>query len=509
MTLASRILGMVRDIVCAGVFGTSVVWDAFIYAFTFPNFLRGILGEGTLTGVFVPVYSGIEKREGKPAAERFAQRMFTLLFLSVGFLVAVMMGILFLMNRWISFGARSHLIVQLLIILFPYILFLSLYALAMALLNSRNYFFVPTLGPVILNTVWIVAVIGIAPLITKSPEGQVKILAGCLLGAGLMQFLLQLIPLGRDGFRLKWDLAIHDAHIRKVFQLFGPAVLGFGVLQVNILFDRTLAFFVGAGANSSLWYGHRLMLLPIGLVAVPMGVALLPKISEHAAEENLEEFSRDLSFSLRMVFTLIIPATAGLIALGVPIVRIMFERGAFDAVSTARTVNTLRAYALGLFAFSGIKLAVSAFYAFKDTKTPVKIGSYCVLLDIVLNLILMWPLRETGLALTTTLTGTVNFLVLMNLLHRRRCRMDLRGIGTAFLKSCLASFVMAIFVSWCFARLGGVTSSTTESAIRLIVTIVLGVAVYLTACAVLRMPEVKKLFALTGLSLYDAQGDDI
>lgn len=504
MTLASRVLGMVRDVICAAIFGTGAVWDAFIYAFTFPNFLRRVLGEGALAGVFIPTYAEVKKKEGLEAADRLAHNMFSLLVVGVGILVVFVLAALFAIRRSGVLGETGMLTTQLLLILFPYILFLSLYAWATALLNTRDHFLVPSLGPIVLNVVWIGAVLYVAPRWATTPAGQVTVLAVCLLGAGFLQFALQLIPLRRSGFHVRWHLSVKNAAVRKVFKLFVPATLGFAVMQVNVLVDRTLAFFVGEGANSSLWYGNRLVQLPLGIFAIAMGTALLPKLSAQSTAEDYEGFGSTLSFSLKTVFVLVIPAAAGLVALRTPIIQMLFERGAFDAVSTARTARTLAAYALGLFAFSGIKLVVTAFYALKDTRTPVVIASFAVVLNIVLNLLLMRPLGEAGLALATAISGIVNFALLISVLDRSRSRVDLKGIGITFAKSVLASILMALVVTRLFGWLGGADGSVAEGLFRLALTIGAGMLFYVGMCALLRMPEVGKAWALVRRRRHDA-----
>ncbi len=502
MTLASRILGMVRDMVCAAVFGSGYVWDAFIYAFTFPNFLRRVLGEGALSSVFIPVYTDTLNKKGRVAADHLANDMMTLVMLAVGTLVVIVVGVLFISLETFALNPKTILTVKLSMILFPYILFLAQYGMAMAVLNCRGHFLTPSLGPVIFNVIWIISAVFISPWVAKNPEQQAIILAVCLLVGGLVQFLIQLIPLKKYGFRVRFVVDLKDDAVKKILHLFLPATMGFGIMQVNILFDRTLAAWLGEGANSSLWYSNRLIQFPIGLVPIAMGTALLPQLSEQLTAERLDDARRSISFSLRMVLMLVIPASVGLVAFRIPIIKMLFEHGAFDEASTLRCARTLVAYSFGLFAYSGSNLLVSSFYALKDTKTPVKVASYCVLFDIVLNLILMFPLKEVGLALSTSLSGILNFSLLIYLLSRKRLRLDEKEIVITCIKSLLASIGAAWIVSLCMGWLGGLEEANFTGLVKLFLATAAGIVSYVLLARLIGMSEIKELSRFLKERLY-------
>ncbi|MBI4431639.1 MAG: murein biosynthesis integral membrane protein MurJ [Candidatus Omnitrophica bacterium] len=508
MTFASRLLGMIRDMVCAAIFGTGYVWDAFIYAFTFPNFLRRVLGEGALSSVFIPVYTETLNKRGKAAADHLANDMITLVLVATSCFVAGVLGLLAVLLKWVPLDARGVLTVKLSMLLFPYILFLSQYGMAMAILNCRGHFFTPSLAPVLFNVIWIASAAWIAPHAAQTDEGQVMFLALCLLAAGLLQFLIQLIPLSRGGFRLRFVFDLKNNAVRRVLSLFLPATMGFGIMQVNILFDRTLAAWLGEGANSSLWYSNRLIQFPIGMIAIAMGTALLPHLSDQITRDSLEEAKQSLSFSLRMVLVLVIPASVGLIAFSAPIVRVLFERGAFDEISTFRSARTLMAYSLGLFAYSGSNLVVSAFYAMKDTKTPVKIASYCVVFDIVANLILMIPLRELGLALTTSMSGILNFGMLIYHLNKKQLKLNEKEIGRTFLKSILASAGSAWMAGRFLAAAGGVSAGDVSGFAKLFAGISVGIASYVIFAQLLKMGEMRELLWFFRKRFYDTRRTD-
>ncbi|MBI4115866.1 MAG: murein biosynthesis integral membrane protein MurJ [Candidatus Omnitrophica bacterium] len=490
-TLLSRVLGMIRDIVSAKSFGTTWQWDAFIYAFMLPNFMRRLVGEGALSSAFIPIYAEVLEKEGKEAAFRFANIVFTIL--SLGLVTFLLLAEVFITLSLKSFELPQviRLTFGLLHVLFPYLFFISLCALTAGILNSHRHFFSPSLGPAILDIVWILAVIWICPLGGPKAEDRVFLLAICLLVSGVIQLWIQLPFLNRLGFRPKLIFDFLHPGLRKIGNLVLPAVLGFAVTQINILVDATLAFWVGEGANSSLWYGNRLMQFPLGVFAIAMGTALLPTVSSHTARQELEEAKRALSFSLRVVFFIVLPSTAGLIALRTPIIQLLFERGEFDALSTARTSFVLLCYTIGLFAFSGQKLIVTGFYSMQDTKTPMKTGVLALVLNLILNLILMRPLREGGLALATSISGIFNFLFLVYLFQKKIGDFPIREIITSALRLLAASLIMGIFSWYLFGVIHNMTNGgdTFRLLIGVFGSVTLSVLLYLGLCFLFRVPE--------------------
>lgn len=494
LTLLSRILGMIRDIVSANSFGTSWQWDAFIYAFMLPNFMRRLVGEGALSSAFIPVYTQILEREGKESAFRFANVVFTALFLSLAGFLVMTEALLFILVRIPGLPPVAHLTLGLLKLLFPYLFFISLCALATAILNSHHHFFSPSLSPVILDIVWIGGIFGATLWGGPQNEGRLFMLSLFIFFSGALQLGVQLPGLARVGFSPRLIFDFSHPGLRQVAKLILPALLGFSIIQINFLVDMTLGFWVGAGANSSLWYGNRLMQFPLGVFAIAMGTALLPAISRHTARKEIEEARKALSFALRSVFFIILPATVGLIALRTPIVRLLFERGEFDAVSTARTSFVVLCYTLGLFAYSGQKLVVTGFYSLQDTRTPVKVGALTLVLNIILNLILMGPLKEGGLALATSLAGMVNFGLLLYFYNARISQFPLKEVSTSFVKILMASLVMGGFAWWFYKGIfplaeGG---TTTRLLISVFGSIGLSTLIYIGLCFLLRVSEIQE-----------------
>ncbi len=491
LTLLSRVLGMTRDIFSAQGFGTSWQWDAFIYAFMLPNFMRRLVGEGALTSAFIPVYTDIMQKEGKEKANQFAHVMSGVLFLGLGALVVLVEIFLVFFLKFSSPPPTIRLTAELSQLFFPYLIFMAYCALAAGILNCSNSFFSPALNPVILDLVWIFAILWVLPM-SISPEKKIYFLSLWIFASGALQLGVQLPYLVRSGYRPRFVMDFSHPGLKHVGELILPAVLGFAVMQINILVDSTMGLWIGEGANSSLWYGNRLMQFPLGVFAIAMGTALLPAISHHTARNEHEEAKRSLAFALRSIFFIIIPSTVGLIVLRTPIVRLLFERGEFDAVSTTRTSFVVLCFTIGLFAYSGQKVLVTGFYSLKDTKTPMKLGALTLILNIILNFILMRPLKEGGLALSTSISGIVNFFALIFLYDRKIRGFPAKEIGVASFKILMASIVMGIaahyLYGWIYPLTGGGTT------VRLLVSVFTGmgfsVIIYLALCFLLKVSEV-------------------
>lgn len=456
LTLASRVVGMFRDIVNAGLFGTGMVWDAFVYAFMIPNFLRGLVAEGALSSAFIPIYTQVKKESGMQAAFHFGRLIMNGLAQAwLAVLVGVYLVLAWLPQAW-PLTPKLALTVELLRVVFPYIVFLSLAAVCMAMLNSENHFVVPALSPCLMNLIWLLAVGVVCPLIGGSLARQAFVLAAILSGAGLAQFIANGGALWRRGFRWRWDWRLGDPLLARFFALLVPAALGYAITQVNLFIDLSFGFFLGDGASSSLWYGNRLMQFPMGIFSIAMATALFPRLSHAAALQDHVRLQETLAFSLNTVFLIILPASAGLMALSEPIMRVLFERGRFDELSTLRASRVLTCYAVGLFAHSGAKLLRAAFYSLQDMKTPVRVGAAAVALNLVLNVILMRVLAEAGLALATSISGAVEFAVFLWLFHRKVPFLALGALAKTSARALAASAVMAGIVvalfGWMLAR---------------------------------------------------------
>ena len=494
MTLISRILGMVRDIVSAIAFGTSWQWDGFIYAFMIPNFFRRIVGEGALSSAFIPVYNEVAEKHGKSEAFRFAN--VTLTFLICGLIVFVLSieGILTLLLQFSVFSETITLTLNLLRILFPYLCFISIFAFGMGILNSHRHFLAPALGPILLNGIWIVSILWLIPKAGPNYENQLHLLSYAILSVGLFYLVLEIPPLYKIGFRPKWIWDRANESFKKVLKLLFPVLLSFAIMQINILVDMTLGIVIGPGANSSLWYGTRLMQFPLGIFAIAMGTALLPLMSQQIANGEKSEAKTTMSFALRNIFFIIIPSSVGFIVLSPYIVKLLFQYGQFNAISTLRTSHVLIGYAIGLFAYAGLKIVTTGYYATQDSKTPMKIGVVALVLNVVFNLILMHPLKEAGLALATALSAIIQFALLIYFYPKKVAEFPLTETLKSFIRILIASILMGgvCYFSIHFLQDSFSGTSVLSQAIQVLGAIATGTIFYLAVCFLGRVREMKE-----------------
>jgi putative peptidoglycan lipid II flippase len=451
MTLLSRILGMLRDIFTAHIFGIGRVWDAFVFAFMIPNFLRRLLGEGALSSAFIPLYTELLNKNGEKDANAFTSIILSFLLIGLGAMLLFVDAIFAFVLAIFTLSEKVTLILGLLQLFSPYILILCVLAIAMGVLNCHKKFFVPSLMPIILNIGWILALSFVCLPFGSTNEERIYLLGIGILVVSIIQFFVQFIALYKTGFRFKFSLDFKHPFMGKLMTLMVPALLGFSMTQINVLVDQFMAYLVGDGANSALWYGNRVMQFPLGMFGIAMGTALLPTISHLTAQNNIEHMKDTLSFSLRLVLFIILPSTVGLVLLSNPIIRLLFQSGLFDARATMRAANTLMAYSFGLFAYSGMKLVVVSFYSLQDTKTPVKIGAMCMAMNIALNLILMIPFKEMGIAFATSISNTLNFIFLYFILEKKIG--SIGNMRVPLLKIMTASVLMGAVVCFFSGRI--------------------------------------------------------
>ena len=447
-TVISRILGFVRDIIIAKFFGTARYAEAFVVAFRIPNMLRDLVGEGATNAAFVPVLSeyAIKKKE---EFWELANVILNLLLITLS--VITIVGILSssLIVRLIAPGflddpEKFAITVRLTRLMFPYILLIGLTAYTMGVLNSLKHFSMPAFGPCFLN----IAIIVCAIIWGESVMG---LASGVLIG-GVMQLAVQIPVLYKKGFRFSFTSKLNHPAANKIGILLVPRILGSCVYQVNLFINTILASLsgiVGLGGVAALYYANRIFQFPLAIFGIAIAQAALPTMSREALETDPDKLKKTLSFSLRVINFIIVPASIGLAILAVPITRVLFERGKFDNYSTLITANALVFYSIGLFSYAGIKVLVSCFYSLKDTLTPVKIAGLTLILNIILNLALMFPLKIGGLALSASISGIFNFSALFYILRKKIGCLDGRRILNSFLKVTMASMVMFFVIYIC------------------------------------------------------------
>jgi len=411
MTLLSRVLGLVRDVIVAQYFGARA--DAFFVAFKIPNFFRRLFAEGAFSVAFVPVLSEYRTQRAFIEVQLLVARVSGVLGLALLAVTCLaMLGADYL--PWVfSPGFRNDpekfaLTGELLRITFPYLLFISLTAFASSVLNAYGRFAVPAFTPVILNVTLIAATLGF----TDYFEEPLYALAWGVFFAGLFQFVFQLPFVARLRLLVPPRVNTKDEGVRRIGGLMVPALFGVSVSQINLLLDTLLASFLEDGSVSWLYYSDRLNNLPLGVFAIAIGVVILPALSGKQAEADKGAFSRTLDWAVRMVFMIATPAALALVLLATPLMATIFYHGEVTAYDIGKMTLSLQAYAAGLLAFMMIKVLAPGYYARQDTKTPVKIGIQAMVVNMVLNLALVFPLAHVGLALATSLSAYYNAFML-------------------------------------------------------------------------------------------------
>jgi putative peptidoglycan lipid II flippase len=447
-TMASRVLGLVRDTVLAFFFGAGDAMDAFNVAFRIPNLLRDLFAEGAMSAAFIPTFTGRLTRHGKDEAWRLGNHVVTALILVTSALVLV--GIVsarplvaLFASGYARVPGKFELTVELTRIMMPFLTLVAVAAACMGMLNSLGRFFVPAIASAMFNVGTILGVVVLLPVLAAFGVDPILAVAIATLLGGVLQIAIQWPLLRREGYRYRPALDLHDEGLWEILTLMGPGILGLAAVQINIFVNTWLATSQGSGAVSWLTFAFRLMYMPIGLFGLSIATAALPSMSRHAVREDTAAMRRTFSSSLRMILMLNVPATAGLIALAAPIVALLLERGRFTAADTAATAAAVIAYAPGLIGYSTVKLAVPTFYALKNSRTPVIISVGTVCLNVVLNLLLVRSIGYLGLAIGTAAAALFNAGALLWLLRRRLGGLEGRRVAMAFAKIAIASAVMA------------------------------------------------------------------
>ncbi|MDD5758009.1 MAG: murein biosynthesis integral membrane protein MurJ [Desulfobulbaceae bacterium] len=445
--MCSRVLGLVREQVMASLFGAGQAYDAFIVAFRIPNLLRDLFAEGALSSAFVAVFTDYDSTRGDEETWRLANNVLA----GIGVILSIitLAGMLLagpLVNLiapdFSLIPGKMELTRLLTIIMFPFLIFVSMAAVVMGILNSKGKFFIPSLASSFFNLGSIVGGVGLALLLPKFGQPAIVGMAiGTLIG-GFLQLACQIPALRRTGFRLRPTLDWSDPGLRRVFSLMLPAIIGLGATQINIFVNTNFAASCAEGSVSWLNYAFRLVQFPIGMFGVAVSIATLPVIARCAAIKDIQGVRETYVSALTMGFCLTIPSTAGLYCLAEPLVKVIFQHGRFSSFDTTRTAEALSFYVLGLFAYSAVKITVPVFYALKDTKYPV-IGSFmAVAANIIIINMSIAALQHKAIALATSCAMIGNFLFLSIVLYRKLGGYSLPYLGRGLLKVCAASGAM-------------------------------------------------------------------
>ncbi len=453
-TAVSRVMGYIRDMVMSWAFGTGFAADAFYMAYRIPNLLRELLAEGSMSAAFIPVFTETLTKESRESALHLANAVFARLLVIL--IVLTGLGIVFApyVVNVIAYGwvhkAQYHdkylLGITLTRIMFPYLLFIGLAALAMGMLNSLRYFLTPALSPVMLNVMTISAVVLSIRFMAQPILG---VAFGVVLG-GMCQFLIQVPGLQKQGMRMRPEFKPSHPGVKKIGRLILPVILSSSVNQLNIVVTTIFASLLATGSIASLYYGMRFVHFPLGIFGVAIATAVLPSMSAQAARREMDEFRETFSFGLRLVFFIMFPAMAGLITLRIPIVNLLLQHGHFDKTSTLGVATALLYYAVGLWAFAGVRIVVQAFYALQDTRTPVVIAllSFCSNILFSSFFVFKTQLAHGGLALAVSLAAMLNISLLTIQLRKKIGRIDASRILRSLVKIIPASLAIGVIGWW-------------------------------------------------------------
>src|SRR5687767_205684 len=444
LTMVSRVLGYARDFFIARLFGASLGTDAFFVAFKIPNLLRRMFAEGAFSQAFVPILAGYKQAQSADETRSLIDSVSTLLFLALVVTAALGMAAapLIVYVTAPGFAAEPEkfaLTVQLLRITFPYIVFISLVALAAGILNTWNRFAVPALTPALLNVCFIVG----AAFFAGYFEPPVLVLAWAVFVGGALQLAYQVPFLARMGLLPRWRFDLSHPGLRRVLLLMVPAAFGVSVSQVSLLLNQIFASFLPTGSVSWLYYADRLMELPAGVLGVAVGTILLPSLSKYHASANTAEYSRLLDWGLRITVLLAVPSAVALAVLALPLITMLFQYGRFGTEDALMTQRALIAYSVGLVGMILVKILAPGFYARQNVITPVKIGVLTLVSTQLMNLAFVGPLRHAGLALAIGLGACLNAFLLYRILRKERIFVPQPGWPAFILKVVVSVAVMA------------------------------------------------------------------
>jgi len=490
-TAASRVLGLVREMAYSFFFGIDPVFSSFRVAFMLPNLARRLFGEGAMASAFIPVFTEVLQTGGRDRARRLAGSAFTLLGSAL-----VALTLLVIVGVGIGHLARPSLTLVLTMIMMPYMIFICLTGFAGGMLNSLDRYGAPAAAPILLNVVLIVVLVVAGYWSGLQGTQLLYLVAVSVVIAGVLQFGLQVVDLRRAGCPPRLNLQWRDPDLRRILLMMGPMIVGLSAAQVNVLADSLIALFLvpdGRGP-AVLGYAHMLYHLPLGVFGVALATAIFPLLSSKAAQRDHAAVSAVLASGLRVTVFIALPAAVGLILLATPVVSLLYERrgGRFDATATDHVAFTLICYSVGLVSYCAQPILTRAFYALQDVRTPVRIGLVSVAINLVLSLLLVFPLAEGGIALATAISTTGQVVWLVASLRRHLPALGWHGIGASAARTCGACAAMGVVVWWIalasrLAQAGNLA--------KLAVAIPAGIVVFIAAARLLGCGELSELLS--------------
>ena len=512
-TLASRVLGVLRDVVTAALLGLGEggVMDALVVAFRLPNLPRRILGEGALAASLLPVFSAEHHRD-----PRSAWRLVSVLLaiVAAGLSAAVLVGEAICAAWWWFFGPTTSHVLGLTAVLLPYMVFVCLAAQVSTVLQAMLRFRLPAFAPVLLNVCWLAAAWFVAPWCSGDPAAQAYAIAAAIVLSGVLQLAVQLPALTGAGFRFDFDWQAAKRPAREVGRALVPITLGLAVTQLNTLLDtliavslaapsgeeKTIAWLGGAlaypletGAAAAIYYGERFYQLPVGVLGLAIATVIYPLLAAHAARGERAKVGADLTLGLRLVWFTALPAGIGIVLVARPLVRLLFERGAFTPHDTDRAAAMIACYAGAAWAYCALPVLVRGYYALGNRMAPAWIGFFAMGINLILSLTLIWPLGERGLAVSTAVAASVQAILLAVIFSRAGSPLAWAALASTMFRGAVATLAMTAAVLAVEWGLFAAETSRAQQAIEVTAAILTGVVVYLVVAWLLGMRELALL----------------
>lgn len=506
-TIASRVLGLLRDQAMGAIFGAGPILDSFTVAFRLPNLARVLLGEGALTTAFLPVFVKELNAEGRESAARMTWAVFVVLMAVLCGGVVIAEGLLWGIGRVFELSDQAKLLRNLTALLLPYVILICLAAQLSAVLNALGRFLWPALIPVVLNIAWLVALWGIVPRWADA-QSQIYVTALVVVIAGGLQLLFPLPALARCGFGYRSDWRAALDRVWRIAHDMVPVIIGLSITQINAVLDSLIAwgftqhsggsplmplpgsppYPLTEGTATALYLGQRLYQFPLGVFGVALGTVLFPLLTAHAQRGETDKLRADLSLGVRLVLAIGIPASVGLMLVAYPLSTLFFQYGKFDADDARQTGDMIACYGSGVWAYCGLLILQRGFYAVGDRLTPMHVGLGALLLNVVLNVSLIWPMGGRGLALSTALVAAIQCLVTAWLLQRRIGSLLWSEIGRTFMKTAIAAGAMAA-ACWLSSQVVMNHESPVSRVIKLTLPLAIGSATFFLVAWLLQLPE--------------------
>ncbi len=497
--MCSRVLGLVREQVFAGLFGAGYAYDAFVVAFRIPNLLRDLFAEGALSAAFVSVFSDYDANRSREQTWQLASNVLCFFLVAVSFIT--LLGMLFadqivsvLAPRFSDISGKAELTAAMTVIMMPFLLFISLAAVVMGILNTKNRFFIPSLASSFFNLGSIIGGTSLALILPRFGQPAIVGMAFGTLVGGFLQLAVQIPVLKQVGFRFSFTLNLSDPGLKRVLKLMVPATIGLSATQINIFINTNFASSCVEGSVSWLNYAFRFVQLPIGLFGVAISIAALPLLARQASTHNLDDMRQTFVSSLTMVFCLTIPATVGLLLLSEPIIRVIFEHGAFTAADTRATAIALSLYGIGLFAYSANKVIVPVYYAINAPRYPVIASFMAIGFNILIIINTIDHFQHRAIALSTSAVMIINFLFLVTVLYRKIGGFSIRQLFSGLFRIFGATAAMTAFLGTTYRLLAGQLQQTIgHQVVALFILISASALVYLVLLNLFGLKEVRDI----------------